>query len=829
MRDTPERANSAEPDLTDSSRVDQSLRHSELRYRRLFETTQDGILILDALTGVITDVNPYLVDLLGYPREEFIGRKLWQVGALKDVEASKDALEALQRDEYIRYEHLPLKAKDGRLLQVEFVSNVYLVGEDKVIQCNIRDITAHRRLIAELEDNERQYHSLVTHSPDGMFLIDKSGDFSLVNKAMCDALGFTDAELRSMNIWDIVPELYLEQHRTRLAKILEGKALHEPAEYVVHGKAGQELSIEVRSAPYYGKKGIVGFQGIARDVTGCKRAEEDIRHRVTEMEALHTVSIALRVAQTRDEALPILLDETLTALATDAGAIWLYRPDIDELHAAVTRGWFRQYDETPLKPGEGIVGTVFATGQPYTTMDFADDPLSRRPIAGHFPTGWGGICVPIRTGATPVGTMTICVPAPRQLTAAQLKLLESLAEMGGAALHRMRLHDEALRQVGRLETLHSIDLAIASSVDLSVTLNILLEHITTQLSADAARVLLVDPHSQTLEYAAGRGFRTRSAQTAHTRLGEDFAGRAALERRTVQAVDPAQVQNSRHFAALWAFEGFAAYCGVPLIAKGEVKGVLEVYHRAPFHAEWDWISFLETIAEQAAIAIHSAQLLEDLHRSNVELALAYDATIEGWSRALDLRDYATEGHTQRVTEITMRLAKAMGISDAELVHVRRGALLHDIGKMGVPDDILLKPGPLTDDEWKVMRLHPKLAYELLSPIGYLHGALDIPYCHHERWDGSGYPRGLIGEQIPLAARVFAVADVWDALRSDRPYRLAWAEDKVLEHIRSIAGILLDPQVVRVCLELRILETSTPERSATSNEKSPDIRLVSRRG
>jgi putative nucleotidyltransferase with HDIG domain len=249
---------------------------------------------------------------------------------------------------------------------------------------------------------------------------------------------------------------------------------------------------------------------------------------------------------------------------------------------------------------------------------------------------------------------------------------------------------------------------------------------------------------------------------------------------------------------------------VPLIAKGEVKGVLEVYHRAAFHAEWDWISFLETVAEQAAIAIHSAQLFEDLQRSNVDLSLAYDATIEGWSRALDLRDYATEGHTRRVTEVTVRLAKAMGVGDADLVHVRWGALLHDMGKMGVPDDILLKPGPLTEDEWRVMRLHPKLAYDMLSPISYLRRALDIPYCHHEKWDGSGYPRGLKGEQIPLAARVFAVVDVWDALRSDRPYRLAWPEAKVLEHIRSLAGTHLDPQVVRMCLEMQILETPAPE-------------------
>lgn len=179
-----------------------------------------------------------------------------------------------------------------------------------------------------------------------------------------------------------------------------------------------------------------------------------------------------------------------------------------------------------------------------------------------------------------------------------------------------------------------------------------------------------------------------------------------------------------------------------------------------------------------------------------------DATIEGWSRALDLRDKETEGHSQRVTELTLRLARSMGISEAELVHVRRGALLHDIGKMGIPDNILLKPDPLTEEEWEIMRLHPVLAYDMLSPIDYLRPALDIPYCHHEKWDGTGYPNGLKGEQILLAARIFAVVDVWDALRSERPYRPGWPENKVIEYIREQAGKHFDPTVVEVFLKMK---------------------------
>jgi putative nucleotidyltransferase with HDIG domain len=248
-------------------------------------------------------------------------------------------------------------------------------------------------------------------------------------------------------------------------------------------------------------------------------------------------------------------------------------------------------------------------------------------------------------------------------------------------------------------------------------------------------------------------------------------------------------------------EECVAYYAVPLIAKGQVKGVLEVFHRAALEPDADWLNFLEALAGQAAIAVDNAVLFEDLQRSNLELALAYDTTLEGWSQALDMRDEVTEGHTRRVTEMTLRLARALGIADAELVHMRRGALLHDIGKMGIPDSILHKPAGLTEEEWEIMRKHPLYAYELLFPIQFLRPALDIPYCHHEKWDGSGYPRGLSGEEIPLAARIFAVVDIWDALRCDRPYRSAWAEERVREHIRSLAGTHLDPQVVDVFLSM----------------------------
>ena len=254
-------------------------------------------------------------------------------------------------------------------------------------------------------------------------------------------------------------------------------------------------------------------------------------------------------------------------------------------------------------------------------------------------------------------------------------------------------------------------------------------------------------------------------------------------------------------AELITAENFRAYFIAPLVAKDKLLGALEIYHRSPLIVKTEWLKFFETLAGQTAIAIDNATLLADLQRSNLDLTLAYDTTLEGWSTALDLRDRETEGHTKRVTEMTVKLAERMGICSEELVPIRRGALLHDIGKMGVPDRILLKPDTLTDEEWQIMRMHPTYAYQMLKPITYLGAAVDIPYCHHEKWDGTGYPRGLKNEEIPLGARVFSIVDVYDALTSNRPYRAAWPPDKALDHIRKLSGTHFDPRVVDAFLKL----------------------------
>ena len=367
----------------------------------------------------------------------------------------------------------------------------------------------------------------------------------------------------------------------------------------------------------------------------------------------------------------------------------------------------------------------------------------------------------------------------------------------------------AQKQVERLGALRSIDMAINSSLDLRLTLAVILQQVREQLHVDAACVLLTERETQMLYYGAGQGFRAEAIARTRLRMGEGYAGKAALQRRTLHVPLMSSQTSDLERALLLADEDFVAYVATPLIAKGQVEGVLEIFHRSELEVAGEWLEFLETLAGQAAIAVDNARLFTSLQRSNVDLSLAYDDTLEGWSRALDLRDEETEGHSQRVTELTVRLARRMGVDDSELVHIRRGALLHDIGKMAIPDAILHKPGPLDDEEWKMMKKHPVYAYEMLSPIAFLKPALDIPYCHHEKWDGTGYPRGLKGEQIPLAARIFAVVDVWDALRSDRPYRKARPREMVYAYIQEQSGRHFDPQVVTAFLALMQEETEAP--------------------
>jgi len=549
----------------------------------------------------------------------------------------------------------------------------------------------------------------------------------------------------------------------------------------------------------------------ANSLENSRLYTETIR-RLEELEIVSRVSYALRAAHDTNEMIPILLNEIKTMMETDTAAIWLYNSEKNELLPIAASGWLKDLPKSTFKPNEGIVGAVYSTGTIHISPELTKDPLMDSENTNFFSYGLGGITIPIRTVSETIGVLAVSMMAQNKLEENNIRLITTLTEIAGNAIYRSNLFEKSEEQIRRLTTLREIDTAIISSFDLHITLDILTEHLLTKMGVSAATILVFNPDSLTLSYYAPTGFKNRDNVNTPQNLGDGLAGEILLNRKAIFIKDLSKEPQLLQSKPLIS-EGFVSYYGMPLFSKGAIKGILETYFRIPFSPSADWMDFLHTLGEQAIIATDNAQLFENLQRSNQELLLAYDTTLEGWGKALEFRNKETQGHTNRVTTLTLKLARQMDISETDLLHIRRGALVHDIGKMGVPDKILLKSGPLTKTEWIEMHKHPIYAYDLLDPIVYLRPALDIAYCHHEWWDGSGYPRGLKGEEIPLSARIFAIVDVWDALLSDRPYRPAWSHTKVMKYIKGLSNKQFDPKVVRIFCKLIESESEYRKRNS----------------
>jgi response regulator RpfG family c-di-GMP phosphodiesterase len=551
--------------------------------------------------------------------------------------------------------------------------------------------------------------------------------------------------------------------------------------------------------------------GYGMDITDRKRAQDEIRHRLGELEVLYASSLVIGKSLQRQKIGQEIINILSERLHWHHAALRMYHPESETIELLAI-GQPKMENETEQlaakerfrtmisRPGQGLSGWVIQHGQSVYSRDVTQDPRYLEVEPGIR----SGMYVPLKVGERTIGCLSVESEKIDAFSETDEWLISTLAAQAASALENARLYDETQRSLKQSTALRAIDQAITGSPNLQLVLQVALKHVITDLGVDAAVILLYNPKEQTLQYELGKGFRASTLRHTRLRLGEGYAGRAALGRQTIVISDLHNRKTDFLRSPTFQQEGFVHYFGVPLIAKDEIVGVLEIFHRTALNPDLEWLGFMESLAGQIAIAIDNATLFRDLQRSNMDLIKAYDATIEGWSKALDFRDKETEDHTLRVTEMTLALASATGVSnEKELMFIRWGGLLHDIGKIGIPDSILHKVDKLTDEEWKVIQQHPSLAYELLNPIEFLHPALDIPYCHHEKWDGTGYPRGLKGDQIPLAARLFSIVDVWDALLSDRPYRAGWPEEKILAYIREQAGIHFDPQAVDIFETLRL--------------------------
>jgi PAS domain S-box-containing protein/putative nucleotidyltransferase with HDIG domain len=634
-----------------------------------------------------------------------------------------------------------------------------------------------------LRDSQERYQSLVDMMPDAT-IVHRHGKIIFANPAAVRLLGAkAKEELLNKPMLDFVHADYKQIASERMSATQKERVSQAALEEKFVRLDGKVVDVEVAGTPLLFED-EAATQLIVRDITQRKQRER-------EMMAVAEVSRSLRTAHGLDEILPVVIDQALASVGAEEGTITLVQPQSGDHLIAIGRG-SREMPVGQIVPnGMGLTSEVVRTGKPYLNNEFATKPDPKTYRLNDLKNTPTLVIVPIAAENEVIGSLGIGRDLPFEES--DVRVLSAICDIGGSAIHRAELFEQTERRLQHLRSLREIDTTIATSLELTLTLDVILAQATNELRVDAAAILLLsDQHL--LEYAAGRGFNTQEIKQSRLKFGEGLAGKAALERTLVEVNDPGIPQGNAR-PRLFKSEDFHSYYGLPLVAKGKVIGVLETFHRVPFARDPEWKDFLQTLAGQAAIAIDNASLFQDLQNSNSELRAAYERTIEGWAHALELRDMETIEHSRRVTDTTVKLAKSLGMNEEQLVHVRRGALLHDIGKMSVPDRVLGKTGPLNDEEWVIMRKHPEYAKQMLAAIQFLHPAMAIPYSHHEKWDGSGYPDKLKGKAIPLEARIFAVIDVWDALTSDRPYRAAWPVEKVRSYIRDESGKHFDPSVV----------------------------------
>ena len=778
-------------DITERKRNEREL----IILNHAINQSSDAVFLINEQL-IFAYVNDAACRSLEYTREELLTMNPSDIDAVVTYETAKDIMNKLFAGGYYPRFETQHKTRSGRIFPVEISFSQVEYDGAKFSLTTVHDITERKQGEDALRRSEQKFRALAENTPNVVYQCknDSRYTFIYLNNAVEDLSGYPKEEFleNGLSFFDLYhPDdlLKIPKPENNHQSLLNRRSFH--VTYRIRHRSGEWRWVDEWGTGVMSAHGDVEYlEGIMIDIT-------DTKHHELEREAIITVSTALRQSTTRTEILSVLLDQLVKLFDVDGAMLVLPHPEtggfIDELgRGAVAENMTGLY----IPPGKGVCNWVITNKKPYFNNHADNDPLFYRPdLLGD------SHClasVPLIAQEQAIGAVWIA----RQVDILErdLLLLVAIADIAANAIHRVMLHEQTEQQLRHLIALHQIDLAISTNFDSNLTITTILKNVKDELEVDAASILLLNPITHTLDYAAGIGFKARGIEQSQVKIGDEWAGRAAQEYQTVSCPDLKLAGETFGRSSLLAFEAFVAHYATPLIVKGQVKGVLELFHRNAFKPTAEWIDYFETLATQTAIAIESSTLFENLQRSNMELMLAYDATIEGWSRALDLRDKETEGHTQRVTEIALDLAGKMGMSETEKQDLWRGALLHDIGKMGVPDSILNKPGPLSDDEREIMRQHPPYAHQMLSQISYLKHALDIPFCHHEKWDGSGYPRGLKGEEIPLSARLFAVVDVYDALTSDRPYRKAWSREDAYRYIEEQSGKHFDPQVVKIFLE-----------------------------
>jgi PAS domain S-box-containing protein len=608
----------------------------------------------------------------------------------------------------------------------------------------------YRRKRAETErlDSENRFRTLAEMLPQAIYECDLSGQLTYVNRKAFEMFGYTQIET-GLTVFNLIVETDRERVREKIKHLIEGLG-DTNSDYTALRKDGSTFPVLIYSTTVVKDNQLIGFRGVVVDISELKLAKEKIQQSEKKYRELFHIN-------------------------NDGIAIYITGPDrasksLVELNEAVYKmlGYTRE-EMFRLFP-EGLE----------SELTNAELQLRQTELESH------GV----------INFETVLVHKDGRLV--NVEITEQLIQYEGqtAVMNIIRDVTERKQHESELQAIATLSAALRAAPSRSEMLPVIVDQIASLIKCDLVDIEIIEPPSGDTVVEAAFGVWKPLIGTRQKK----GTGLNAVISETLLPYHTNNLDKEKDLPfPNWAYEGIHAYAGVPLVAQENLIGFIWIGRKSDINV--NEVQLLTAITDIAANAIHRATMHEQVLEYAVNLSSAYDTTLEGWVNALELRDRETEGHARRVVEVTINLAQKMGIDAKEEINIRRGALLHDIGKMGIPDSVLLKPGPLNDREWEMMRMHPDYANRLLMPIEYLNSAIDIPYCHHEKWDGTGYPRGLIGEEIPIAARIFAIVDVWEALTSDRPYRPAWSNGKALEYINGQRGKHFDPMVVDKFMDL----------------------------
>jgi PAS domain S-box-containing protein len=794
-------------DITAIENARYLLEEQERTLRGVIENSLDGIVLTDE-KGLILAWSNGQEQITGVKSGDALGCTIWEVQSkLHYLEGKPKQIKRIVRqqvqsalttgssqwvDKNIEY---TLRNKNGTLRILE--SNLFIIPTAKGFRLGAitRDVTVRKTAENQIREARDFYLRLFEKFPALVWRADKEGRLDYINQTWIDFTGHPVEAILGNGWLDFV---HPEDREAAFGNYLAAVRNQEPyqTQYRFLRNDGNYRWINDTGQP---------FNDPANNYTGyigaCFDVHDTIEHQ-REMEVMLAVSAALRTAGSPEEIMRILLDKLMVLVDSKGAVIMTPSADRENLVIRIGRGTCATLTDNQISINGSLSGKVYIHREANINLDLSESPPFL--ADGCDESQKYALIEPLLVQENVIGVLWAA--RERLFSAEEYRLVRAVADIAATAIHRTTLNEETRLYAQKLSAIGALGRAMAETLDSRGIYGLLNQSITNILenidSVIVSRYIQEDSRIE-CDFLMREG-KILDHQTLPP-MPLDPSGHGSqswviLNRRHKIVNNlPHSIQRPIVYPQIERLPLSALY--VPMIAEGRVLGVLQVQSFKNQRFGENEAELLGLMANTAAIAIDNAELFSNLQKANQDLIRAYDTTLEGWALALELRDHETRGHSHDVVELTVRVALAAGIPEEETSNIRRGALLHDIGKMGVPDKILFKEGPLDEQEWVIMRKHPVYAYNLLNKIDFLGSALEIPYCHHEHWDGNGYPRGLTGKNIPLSARIFALVDVWNALQRDRPYRKAWSREKTIEYIRERAGKQFDPSLVDLFLRI----------------------------